>query len=305
MHYGLTFGQYLCILHKYSCPIGNKGCNSTLWLCVGVSIQQYMTKVRSAFSIFVGHYKFSTCNLCQCGPFMAAVTGEAPVVYTKHDSLVCFLYRVVYNIRITTMWKLPRTVVGRLLKNLTLCQSSVTLPTVHLASCEPVVQLIEVKTTTCLANTIGENEAQAKQDRVLVDLVVQGKFAQQLQIQGGHLHRGVGQALIIMRKNSIPCGFTEAKQVSTRSIQVLLGLMGIIAWNTFVLRVEHPYLHCQKVGETPGSPYVVRKLYVTNCSSKPKCIFLALVQQTILENCTNTCSARNQMISLSITSSDI
>ena len=51
-----------------------------------------------------------------------------------------------------------------------LCQSSVTLPTV--TSCEAVVQLIEVKTTTCLANTIGENEAQAKQARVLVDLVV-------------------------------------------------------------------------------------------------------------------------------------
>ena len=45
-------------------------------------------------------------------------------------------------------------------------------------------------------------------------------------------------------------------------------------------------LHCQKVGETPGSPYVVRKLYVTDSSSKPKCIFLALAQQTILKNCT-------------------
>ena len=29
--------------------------------------------------------------------------------------------------------------------------------------------------------------------------------------------------------------------------------MGFNAWNTFVLRVEHPYIvHCQKVGEITG-----------------------------------------------------
>ena len=37
-------------------------------------------------------------------------------------------------------------------------------------------------------------------------------------------------------------GFTEIKQVSARSIQVCWGSMGINAWNTFVLRIEHPYI---------------------------------------------------------------
>ena len=37
-------------------------------------------------------------------------------------------------------------------------------------------------------------------------------------------------------------GFTEIKQVSTCSIQVCQGSMGINAWNTFVLRIEHPYI---------------------------------------------------------------
>ena len=37
-------------------------------------------------------------------------------------------------------------------------------------------------------------------------------------------------------------GFTEMKQVSARSIQVCRGSMGFNAWNTFVLRIEHPYI---------------------------------------------------------------
>ena len=36
-------------------------------------------------------------------------------------------------------------------------------------------------------------------------------------------------------------GFTDIKQVSGHSIQVCRGSMGINAWNTFVLMVEHPY----------------------------------------------------------------
>ena len=35
---------------------------------------------------------------------------------------------------------------------------------------------------------------------------------------------------------------TEIKQVSACSIQVCQGSMRINAWNTFVLRVEHPYI---------------------------------------------------------------
>ena len=45
-------------------------------------------------------------------------------------------------------------------------------------------------------------------------------------------------------------GFTEIKQVNARNIQVCRGSMGFNAWNTFVLRVEHPYI--QKVREIPG-----------------------------------------------------
>ena len=48
--------------------------------------------------------------------------------------------------------------------------------------------------------------------------------------------------------------FTEIKQVSARSIQVCRGSAGFNAWNTFVLRVEHPYIvrkseKSQDVGE--------------------------------------------------------
>ena len=36
--------------------------------------------------------------------------------------------------------------------------------------------------------------------------------------------------------------FTEIKQVSSLSIQVCQGSIGFIAWNTFVLTVEHLYI---------------------------------------------------------------
>ena len=46
----------------------------------------------------------------------------------------------------------------------------------------------------------------------------------------------------ILRYAESSRGFTEMKQVSARSIQVCQGSMGFNAWNTFVLRVEHPYI---------------------------------------------------------------
>ena len=46
----------------------------------------------------------------------------------------------------------------------------------------------------------------------------------------------------ILRYAESSQGFTEIKQVSARSIQVCWGSMGFNAWNTFVLRVEHPYI---------------------------------------------------------------
>ena len=41
----------------------------------------------------------------------------------------------------------------------------------------------------------------------------------------------------------------QMKQVSAHGIQVSQGSMGIDAWNTFILRVEHPYI--LRVGEIP------------------------------------------------------
>ena len=41
-------------------------------------------------------------------------------------------------------------------------------------------------------------------------------------------------------------GITEIEQVSTHIIQVYWGPMGVIAWNTFVLRVEHDYIMVSK-----------------------------------------------------------
>ena len=46
----------------------------------------------------------------------------------------------------------------------------------------------------------------------------------------------------ILRYAESSRGFTQIKQVSARSIEVCRGSMGFNAWNTFVLRVEHPYI---------------------------------------------------------------
>ena len=46
----------------------------------------------------------------------------------------------------------------------------------------------------------------------------------------------------ILRYAESSRGFTEIKQVNVRSIQVCRGSVGFNAWNTFVLKVEHPYI---------------------------------------------------------------
>ena len=61
------------------------------------------------------------------------------------------------------------------------------------------------------------------------------------------LTRGVGQPLrmtwtSILRYAESSRGFTEIKQVRARSIQGCRGSMGFNAWNTFLQRVEHPYI---------------------------------------------------------------
>ena len=70
-------------------------------------------------------------------------------------------------------------------------------------------------------------------------------------------------------------GFTEIKQVSARSIQVCRGSMGFNAWNTFVLRVEHPHIvrKLEKSLKWVSSPSIPRKLHVADCSRKPKYMF--------------------------------
>ena len=66
--------------------------------------------------------------------------------------------------------------------------------------------------------------------------------------------------------------FTEIKQVSARSIQVCWGSVGFNAWNTFVLRVEYPYI-VRKLEKSLDVGELTRKLHVGDCSRKPKCIF--------------------------------
>ena len=70
-------------------------------------------------------------------------------------------------------------------------------------------------------------------------------------------------------------GFTEIKQVRARSIQGCRGSMGFNAWNTFVQRVEHPYIviKLEKFLDMGESPSMLRKPHVADCSRKPKYMF--------------------------------
>ena len=51
--------------------------------------------------------------------------------------------------------------------------------------------------------------------------------------------------------------------------------MGFNAWNTFVLRVEHPYIvrNLEKSLDMVSSPSMPRKLHVADCSRKSKYMF--------------------------------
>ena len=80
--------------------------------------------------------------------------------------------------------------------------------------------------------------------------------------------------------------------------------MGINAWNTFVLRVEHSYI--VRVSEKSldmGEPtFHTEKTACYRLQQQTKVHALALARQTTLENCTkalNSCSAQNQTILLS------
>ena len=67
------------------------------------------------------------------------------------------------------------------------------------------------------------------------------------------------------------------KQVNPHSIQVHWGLMGFDAWNTFVPRVEHPYIVGKseniQLGKWVSSPHACQE----NCmlqiaAAKPTCM---------------------------------
>ena len=51
--------------------------------------------------------------------------------------------------------------------------------------------------------------------------------------------------------------------------------MEINAWNIFVLRVEHPYIvgKLEKSLDMGEPTFHAKKLHVTDCNSKPKCMF--------------------------------
>ena len=104
-----------------------------------------------------------------------------------------------------------------------------------------------------------------------------------------------------MQKVHTPPGIYADKQVSTHSIQFAGESMGITAWNTFVPRVERPYI--VRRSEKPRWTYLpcwencMLQIVAANLS--------ALAWQTTLENCTKALNKEwNQTILLSITSSD-
>ena len=82
-----------------------------------------------------------------------------------------------------------------------------------------------------------------------------------------------------------PPRYAESSQRLNKEA-LIASLPGINAWSTFDLRVEHPYI-VRNPWIWVSPPSMLRKLHVTNYSSKPKCV-LALALQNTLENCTKT-----------------
>ena len=91
----------------------------------------------------------------------------------------------------------------------------------------------------------------------------------------------------ILRYVESPREFTEIKQVTARSIQVRWGSTRFNAWNTFILRVEHPYIvrKLEKLGEPS---FHSEKTACYGLQQQTKVHFLALARQTTLKNCTKS-----------------
>ena len=87
-----------------------------------------------------------------------------------------------------------------------------------------------------------------------------------------------------------PRGFTEIKQVSTRSIQVCRGSTGFNAWNPFVLRVEHlcTIRKLEKSLEMGETSFHCKKTACYGLQQQTKVHALALARQTTIENCTKS-----------------
>ena len=81
-------------------------------------------------------------------------------------------------------------------------------------------------------------------------------------------------------------GFTEIKRVRNRSIQVCQGsLLG--TWNTFVLRIEHPYIVGKSLDKGELT-FHVEKSACYQLQQQTKVHALPLALQTTLENCTKS-----------------
>ena len=95
-------------------------------------------------------------------------------------------------------------------------------------------------------------------------------------------------------------GFAEIKQISAHSIQVCRGNN---AWNTFVLRVEHPYI----VGKSDldmGEPTFHAEKTACDQLQHVLALVRQLLSKTAQKALNKGCSAWNQTVSLRIASSD-
>ena len=88
----------------------------------------------------------------------------------------------------------------------------------------------------------------------------------------------------IVRYAESSWGFTEIKQVSTRSIQVCQGSMGLNAWNTFVPRVEHSYIvrKSEKSLDMGELTFHAKETACCRLQQETKVHILALARQTSL-----------------------
>ena len=89
-------------------------------------------------------------------------------------------------------------------------------------------------------------------------------------------------------------GLQRLNKVSACSIQVCQGSVGINALNTFVLRVEHPYIvgKLEKPLDLGEPTFYAEKTACYRLQQQTKVHVLALAMQTTRKNCTKKHSIR-------------